>query len=190
MRNRLIHKTFFLAASGLLLLAGPAMAEDAGTGTATSPDPIIAEILLGVSQHDTDVFGEQREEGWDVNVEFRFRPFTVLGKPSVVLGGNINTSDDISSGYLALNWSSNRREPGFVVSFSLGAGIHDGELRDEPVIEERDLGSRVLFYLGLDIGWRFGRHALYLHADHMSNAGLADDNEGLDTFGVRYGFAI
>lgn len=175
--------------SGMLCLSpAPLHAQDSAPVPPAAP--VVSELLIGVSQHDTDVFGEQREEGWDVNVEIRFRPFPILGNPSVVLGGNINTSDAVSSGYLALNWSSNRREPGFVVSFSLGAGVHDGELRDEPVIEERDLGSRVLFYLGLDIGWRFGRHGFYLHADHMSNGGLADDNEGLDTFGVRYGYAF
>jgi hypothetical protein len=191
MRNRLFRYTASLLASGLLLLAAlPTPADDTGVQSPPPAVSLFAELLVGVSQHDTDVFGEQREEGYDVNVEIRFRPFTILGRPSVVLGGNINTGDAISSGYLALNWSSNRGEPGFVVSFSLGAGVHDGELRDEPVVEERDLGSRVLFYLGLDIGWRFGHHGFYLHADHMSNAGLEDDNEGLDTFGIRYGYAF
>jgi hypothetical protein len=191
MQNRFYRGVVALFACALVsLAAAPARGESEEAQPQPDSAPLIAELLLGVSQHDTEVFGEQREDSWDVNVELRFRPFSFLGKPSVVLGGNINTDDHISSGYLALNWSTNRRAPGFVLSFSLGAGVHDGELRDEPVLEERDLGSRVLFYLGLDVGWRFGRHALYLHADHMSNADLEDNNEGLDTIGIRYGFAI
>jgi hypothetical protein len=52
-----------------------------------------------------------------------------------------------------------------------------------------ELGCRVLFRESLSVGVRFMKHhSLSVMVDHISNAGLCDHNDGLDTLGVRYGY--
>ena len=51
------------------------------------------------------------------------------------------------------------------------------------------LGSRLLFHLGLEVGWRFDhRIGLSLFWEHMSNSALAQRNQGLDSLGLRLGY--
>jgi hypothetical protein len=70
----------------------------------------------------------------------------------------------------------------------VGAAVHDGNL-DERERHQKRLGSRVLFRIPVEIGYAFGAHHRLMFAfDHVSNAGLADPNQGLDTVGVRYGY--
>jgi hypothetical protein len=46
-----------------------------------------------------------------------------------------------------------------------------------------------LFRTGFDLGYEITpHHRLMLSFDHISNAGLASPNQGLDTLGVRYGY--
>jgi lipid A 3-O-deacylase len=47
----------------------------------------------------------------------------------------------------------------------------------------------VLFRIPIEVGYSItAHHRLMLGFDHVSNAGLASENEGLDTLGVRYGY--
>ena len=55
---------------------------------------------------------------------------------------------------------------------------------------EVTLGSQFLFRESLDIGYRFGRHGISAFAAHISNAGLDNDNDGMNFLGVRYSFAF
>ncbi|MCO6428593.1 acyloxyacyl hydrolase [Nitrosomonas communis] len=49
--------------------------------------------------------------------------------------------------------------------------------------DRKTLGSQVLFRIPIEIGYRLGtRSALSVYFDHVSNASLADNNEGMDTF--------
>jgi lipid A 3-O-deacylase len=55
--------------------------------------------------------------------------------------------------------------------------------------ERKALGSRVLFHVPLELGWRWGRrNSVSLYSCHISNAGLAEENEGLDNIAIRYGY--
>ena len=75
-------------------------------------------------------------------------------------------------------------------SLFVGAAINNGEL----VIDNEDnnsLGTRVLFRIPFELGYQItARHSLSLLFDHVSNAGLASSNEGMDTIGVRYGYSF
>jgi hypothetical protein len=54
---------------------------------------------------------------------------------------------------------------------------------------KKQLGSRVLFRIPIEFGLTLQeRHRISILFDHMSNAYLANPNEGMDTIGVRYGF--
>jgi len=164
----------------------PALAAD------TEPSGgIVYEVRAGVLDHDTDGLwsGFNRESGVDANLEFIFTPhLEVLGgtvRPA--LGGSINSEGDTSKGYLAARWEI---EPTDSLFFALGLGgaVHSGEL--ELVDNDRKvLGSRVFLYFPIELGYRFdNRYSISAFFDHVSNAWLADPNEGMDTLGVRLGY--
>ena len=154
----------------------------------------ISEVRLGVHHHDGGVFGRNKEDGVDVSIEARFARFTggfwdTIGQPRAHLGVNINSAGDTSSAYAGLTWDWQIWGP-FFGSFELGGAVHDGKTSTIK-LDRKELGSRVLFREALEIGYRFqGHHALSLRFDHMSNASLADNNEGLDTVGVVYGYSF
>ena len=81
-----------------------------------------------------------------------------------------------------------RETPGGIFfGLGLGAALHDGPLDERG--NRKALGSRVLFHVPLELGWRWDRHSsVSLYFEHVSNAGLADENEGMDNVGVRYGY--
>jgi hypothetical protein len=55
--------------------------------------------------------------------------------------------------------------------------------------DRKALGSRVLFHIPVEIGYRLDEHnSLSAYFEHMSNAYTVDPNEGMDRLGVRYGY--
>ncbi len=111
----------------------------------------------------------------------------LLWNPRPLVGVNINTVGDTTAFYTGLDWAWDAWGPVFV-SLDLGGAVHDGEPTTTE-IDRKELGPRVLFGEALEIGYRFlDRHALSIRLDHISNAGLTDNNEGLDTLGVVYGY--
>ena len=70
---------------------------------------------------------------------------------------------------------------------SLGGAVHDGHI-DTQRLDRKALGSRVLFRESVEIGygWNASQSISFMF-DHISNANLGRRNEGLDTYGVRYG---
>ena len=181
-----------------LFVAGWAMTVLALLGAADTaaadPDIGVYSVIGGVLSHDRGLFSNRTEEGIDVNAEIQFRAFdadywSVIGAPRPHIGASINTAGDTSLGYAGLTWSWDVADDIFLDgAFSLV--VHDGELEsDSP--DRRDFGSRVLFRLGVEVGYRLAeRHAITLFADHASHAGLfdSDNNDGLETVGVRYHF--
>ncbi len=161
-------------------------------GAADKGHPV-SEFLLGVLHHDAGVISRSKEDGPDVNVEWRFDAlegvafWEAIRSPRPTLGANINTRGDTSSIYLALTWSLDL-PAGFFLDASFGGGVHDGKLATASR-ERKELGTRGLFYLAAGLGYRFlEHHSISLRVDHMSNADLVGDNSGLDTVGLRYSY--
>ena len=103
------------------------------------------------------------------------------------LGVSINTSGDTSKAYLDARWRYDFENDIFV-GIGVGAAVHNGETRLVRA-DKKALGSRVLFHIPLEAGYRFDAHtSVSLYFDHVSNAYLADANEGMDTLGVRVGY--
>ena len=153
----------------------------------------VSEFFLGVVHHDAGVFGQNKEDGPDFNIEWRFDPFedsalwVAILSPRPTLGANINAAGDTNAFYAALTWTFGLTD-GLFLDWSMGGAVHDGKLSTS-ASDRKELGSRVLFYLAAGIGYRFlGNHGVSIRLDHISNATLADDNSGLDTFGVRYSY--
>lgn len=149
------------------------------------------EVRLGLMAHDVGVFGGEKEDGLDGNAEYLFPSpafLAPLGAPRPHVGVTVNSAGDTSQAYLGLSWEWQPWDDGWFIEGSLGGAIHNGELSD-PTYRRKELGSLVLFRESVSIGHRWqGGHSVMVTLDHISNANLADNNEGLDTLGVRWGY--
>lgn len=175
-----------LTAGFLCGLAAPASAQEAGAG-----DPLLHEVSIGLLDHDTDGLwsGFSREDGVDFNGEVLFAPVAEVigGRLHPALGVSINSGGDTSKVYAGLRYRY-ETEGGVFFGLGLGAAVHDGETK-AVARDKKALGSRVLFHNVAEAGYRFTDHyAASIYFDHVSNASLADENEGLDTLGLRLGY--
>lgn len=156
------------------------------------PTSFINEFRFGVVDHDTGVFGRTKEGSVAITLGARLQPLTgdmwdYLQNPRPFINANLNTKGQSSALDIGLNWDWDMSRRTFF-SFALGGAAHNGKLKTS-VLDRKELGSRVLFYLATEIGYRISaQHSLALRLDHMSNAGLAKNNEGLDTVGLIYGY--
>jgi len=174
-------------------------------GVARADADFVDEVKIGVLYHDIGIFGDNREEGADINFEALFvspnwlyddaNPSWVnrLLNPRPNIGASINTEGDTSQFYFGLNWQWDlltdiaRPEDGIFFGFSAGGAVHDGKL-DTHESDRKSLGSRVLFHLAGEVGYRFTeRLSLSVYLEHSSNAWLADRNDGYDDLGMRLG---
>ena len=175
----------FLAALSLVIGMGtvePALAQSPLAGI---------EFRGGVLAHDVSGLwsGFRLESGVDINVELLFGyGLPVLGgtlRPAI--GGSINTAGETSKAYIDARWEI-EGPSGIFFGIGLGGAVHDG-LLDPTDPGRKALGSRLLFHIPIEIGLRLDdRRSISVYFEHMSNAGLADSNEGIDSIGVRYGY--
>lgn len=134
--------------------------------------------------------GTRNESGVDWSAEILFwRSGLALpwGTLHPNLGVSVNDQGDTSKLYAGVLWDL-EAPIGLFLNLGVGAAIHDGKLdtRDD---DRKQLGSRVLFRIPIEIGYSITEHhRLMVTFDHISNADLASPNEGLDTLGVRYGY--
>jgi hypothetical protein len=152
----------------------------------------IRELRAGALAHDVDGLwsGSRVESGVDWNGEIVFwrsgleLPWGTL-HPN--LGASVNDHGDTSKLYAGVLWEL-ESSFGLFLNLGVGAAIHDGKL-DNDDDDRKQLGSRVLFRIPIEVGYSITEHhRLMVSFDHLSNADLASENEGLDTLGVRYGY--
>lgn len=163
-------------------------------GAAGAQEPLVREVKVGFLNHDVDGLwsGFSRESGADINLEIVLGRGVELfgGKVRPALGGSVNTAGDTSKAYVDLRWDWDFKSnvfDGVFIGFGVGAAIHDGELGRTR--GRKALGSRVLFHIPFEVGIRPYEHVtISLYFDHVSNAYLAEENEGMDTLGVRVGY--
>ena len=150
----------------------------------------LSEVRLGVLKHDFGPFSSSEEHGVDVNLEVLFASPSFLKfvwSPRPHLGITINSDGDTDQAYFGLSWEADVWRDLFV-GFSFGGSYHNGETETDRT-DKKELGCGLLFRESLELGYRFaGRHAITAFLDHVSNANICDKNEGLENFGVRYGY--
>ncbi|MGD9311156.1 MAG: acyloxyacyl hydrolase [Desulfosarcina sp.] len=153
---------------------------------------MIMEVRAGLSAHDVDGLwgGHSKENGTNLNLELvlnrpLFRLLSATAYPN--LGASLNfqgNTSKIYAGFL-LQWEP---LPRFFFSTGLGVALHDGE-RDTDMPDQKSLGTRVLFRIPIEVGLAASRHhRILLVFDHVSNAYLSSPNEGMDSFGLMYGY--
>jgi lipid A 3-O-deacylase len=168
------------------MLATNPPSQSAGNGFKS----IVSEIRVGALVHDEGPFSRNEEDGFDLNLEVLFvspKFLDIIWAPRPHLGANINSDNDTSQVYMGLSWEWSFWG-GWFAGFSLGGSVHDGKLETLRT-DRKELGCRVLFRESIDVGYRFGgRHGISGFLDHISNANLCDRNEGLENYGIRYGY--
>ena len=150
----------------------------------------VDEFRLGALYHDLGLWAKSSNEGGvDFNVELIFSPSLDLlsGVLRPNLGFSLNSEGGTSKIYGGAVWEY-RWLRGYFVDLALGLAVHNGETDEGEATTMNQLGSPVLFRLAFEAGVTIGqRHLISLMFDHISNAYLAEPNEGLDTLGLRYG---
>ncbi len=159
---------------------------------AASAQGVVHEVKIGGLYHDPgDLWSGFRREpqSLDINLEVQLGPHVYLfgGALRPALGATINTRGATSKAYADARWEIETAS-GLYFATGLGAAIHDGNT--DPVDATRKaLGSRILFHIPAEIGYRWdGHNSLSLYFEHISNGYTQDFNEGLDVWGVRYGY--
>ena len=168
-----------------------------------SSNRLISELRLGVLSHDIQFpsrhgfeapnpFENRYESGININPEFVFTSPDWLDwfwEPRPHLGVSISTSGDTSSFYTGLGWDTAWDNGVFLDGF-FGLAVHDGELTDGNPKGKIEFGSRALFRLGGEVGWRWDdNNGIGLLWEHMSNGSiLSDKNQGIDSLGLRYSY--
>ena len=151
-------------------------------------DGIVDSVVLGAFAH--EVVNDD-EGGIDANLELRLRP--LFGRSWAIeilptVGGTVNFSGDTNTAYAGAT-ARYRFTPSIFVEGFFGLAIHDGDTpRDADGL---DLGCELLFREGGGIGYQRGRHALSLYVSHASHGGIIcdeDENEGMTSVGLRYGY--
>jgi lipid A 3-O-deacylase len=168
----------------------PSPLDEARQGWSGDVDDIFSEVRFGLLLHDQGPFSHNKEDGIDINLEVLFAPprmLDIIWSPRPIIGLSVNSAGDTSQGYLGLNWEWEFWEDAFA-GFSLGGAVHDGKTTTQR-LDRKELGCRVLFRESVDVGYRFdGHHGIMAHMEHISNAKLCSTNEGLESFGLRYGY--
>jgi lipid A 3-O-deacylase len=188
-------------------LAGLCLAAAAGLAPAAAhaQNLTYSELKFGVLAHDVHFLGG-KEHGVDLNPEIILQsPFSDawaaslpwylqwMAQPRPTLGGEINTSGFTDQAYFGATWSwqlaSNVVQPddGVALSFFFGPGFNDGDIIGTAP-DRKSLGSHVLFREALELGYRITPvYQISGFIDHVSNGGLAKQNESINDVGVRFG---
>ncbi|HWD58852.1 MAG TPA: acyloxyacyl hydrolase [Stellaceae bacterium] len=165
-----------------------------------------SEVILGVMDHDTTLL-KGREKGADINPELIFAsPVSDASiaaapawihwalQPRPTIGGDINTAGQTNQAYIGATWSwylaQNLINPGdgIVLDYFFGPGFNDGKIANGNS-QRKALGSHILFREGLDLGYQINPiWVISAHIDHISNGGLAKENQSINDLGIRLGY--
>jgi hypothetical protein len=117
-------------------------------------------------------------------------------EPRPHIGFTANLEGKTSKGYAGLTWTAMlaqdvlRPGDGIRLDLLFGGSINDGK-HDARLSDRKDLGGNLLFHIGAEIGYQVNRAvSVSLFIDHDSNAGTARRNQGLNSLGLRLGYAL
>ncbi len=169
----------------ILLVCSVAALPLAAVAQEVREEAFVHEVRIGVLQHDVGIWGsESVEDGIALNGELAFRSLTPFlgGVIRPVLGGSLSTEGRTSYAYLDARWEALWN--GIFFGVGVGGAIHNSDLERER--HQKDLGSRVLFHVPVELGYQFTpANRVSVYFEHVSNAWLGDPNPGMDNIGVR-----
>ena len=165
-----------------------------------------SEFKLGVWDHDVHFLGG-KEPGADINPELIWQsPVTddMIAnapawlrwalQPRPTIGGAINTAGDTDQAYVGATWSwmllNNIINPGDGIEFSyfFGPGFNNGKIQSR-TDDRKSLGCNILFREAFELGYQINPvWEVSTYIDHISNGGLAKENQSINDVGVRLGY--
>jgi hypothetical protein len=166
---------------------------------------LFSEIRGGAIWHDPGA----KEDSFAVNGELLFASpvparltagldplYRWVLEPRVHVGFTANTGGNTSKGYFGLTWTvmlaRDVLRPGDAIRFDyfFGGSINDG-LHNRRLPDRKDLGGNLLFHVGAELGYQINpTWSVSLFIDHDSNADTAKRNQGLNSLGLRVGYAL
>ena len=197
-RPRWASRGFVLAFAVMLVALYPAVSR--------AQNITYGELKLGVWAHDPS-FLEGRESGADINPEVIFAspvtnemlanapPWLIWAlQPRPTIGASINTDGNTDQFYAGATWSwmllHDLINPGDGINFSFffGPGGNDGQLHSGSATHKA-LGSHILFREAFELGYQINpTWEISVYLDHISNGGLAKENQSINDLGARVGF--
>lgn len=153
---------------------------------------VFSELRFGASAH--EISGPE-SGSLAITGEVLFaKPFQLANPaydfliPRLHLGGSLNTAGDTSFAYAGFTWTYDITQR-FFVEASFGGAIHDGDTGYVVSAGRNALGCSPLFRESLGLGYRFTENwSVVANVEHMSNAGLCDNNRGLTNVGAKVGY--
>lgn len=193
---------------GFLLLLGFIVISPFSMPEAHAGGGIVDEIKLGFLSADTGVGGPKIEHGLDINGEVLFTApqwltspdnpewLKIILAPRPDVGFTVNTAGGTSFGYIGLNWTAEidknlfNDHDGAYASFGFGGAINNSNLSgDDQDSNNKDMGSRVLFHLYMELGYEINQQVnVSIYYEHYSNANLGPTNPGMNNLGMRLGY--
>ena len=183
------HTKLIALAAVLLLLVS--------LGHAHAQENLVDEIRVGLYEHDANIIGHKKETGADFVLELLSRPLISLqfiGTPRLVVGGVINSAGQTNQAYMGLirTWDLTHEVinsgDAIFLEGMVGGDWNDGKIDVTGSPQEqhwKSHGSHLLFRTGLNLGYRINpTWSVALSFNHISNAGLAKRNEGMNDLGL------
>lgn len=166
----------------------------------------ISELRLGLLSHNAEINAKNggKEKGPDIEAQIVFESPSWLEwaqSPKPIIVGNLNTQGETSFFGGGLEWGIGLGE-NFELQPFLGIVVHNGDPLNNPYApadsvrrakfnaEELALGSRNLFWLGLNLERKINEDwAVAIHYEHLSHGQILGEgkNQGLDNIGLRIG---
>lgn len=169
--------------------------ETASAPVAVSQWRLLDEVRGGVFYHELD---GPEQGSVDINFELLTSRLPLIDpaspwyflSPRLHLGTTINTDGDTSHVYAGVTFTADITQTLFIEG-SFGGAVHDGETGRNVDPGRNALGCSPLFRESASIGYRFTPQlSLMATIEHLSNAGLCDDNRGLTNAGLRLGYTF
>ena len=133
------------------------------------------EIRSGSMAHNTAILGDVvtsgREQGPDLTLE----------ASNGLLFADLTLNTQSGTSFVAAGLEQTFGDAWFIRP-AVGLAIHDGKLDGQR--NDLKLGSRVLIYARLDVGYDFGSWNFAFRAEHLSNGPFGGPNNGLDNYGI------
>ena len=174
-----------------------------GVGGGALAQPF-SELRGGVYAHDVPFLQNSNEtRSPDINLDLLFKSpdfLTYILSPRPHIGATVNTDGGTSLFYAGFDWTFAlmdnilTSDDGLFVGGSLDMAVHDGRIGRNDVknpdgtYKDNSYGCRWAFHESFTVGYSFGPNAVMLTGEHLSNANLCDENNGITNFGVRYGY--
>lgn len=175
----------------------PYRSQEAAADPFAHPTPYFGldEVRFGVLAANLEEGGSEEAETL-INGEFLFniglsqhvyddpiRNFFL--RPRAHVGVSVTPDEGTNQVYAGLTWETHLTNRIFA-ELSFGGTLHDGPTAAN---DPNSYGCSLLFRESVSIGYEVTEHIRVMATvDHMSNAGLCDQNQGLTNAGVRLGY--